>query len=99
MSIIYRSRSQCSRLVRWEKWLPSTGARFDRAMDYLIKKEIVIIGSKYNELGEKILAYYNSRKYYVMQSIIFANILSLLVMPKIVWMNDNVPGKHTKPRR
>ncbi|KFY80518.1 hypothetical protein V499_00642 [Pseudogymnoascus sp. VKM F-103] len=68
----------------WEKWLPSTGARFDRAMDYLIEKEIVTIGSKYNELGEKILAYYDSR---------------LPMMPEIVWMNDNVQGKHTKPRR
>ncbi|OAF55528.1 hypothetical protein VC83_07597 [Pseudogymnoascus destructans] len=68
----------------WEKWLPSTGSRFDRAMDYLIEKGIVTIGSKYNELGEKILAYYDSR---------------LPVMPEIVWMNDNVQGKHTKPRR
>lgn len=99
VSIIYRSRSQCSRSVRWEKWLPSTGSRFDRAMDYLIEKEIVTIGSKYNELGEKILAYYDSRKYYVMHSIIFANVSGLPVMPEIVWMNDNVQGKHTKPRR
>ncbi|KFY68566.1 hypothetical protein V496_00981 [Pseudogymnoascus sp. VKM F-4515 (FW-2607)] len=68
----------------WEKWLPSKGARFDRAMDYLIEKKIVTIGSKYNELGEKILAYYDSR---------------LPVMPEIVWMNDNVQGIHTKPRR